>query len=169
MELLVKPMVNTFVADPRTSVTQEVIKFVKEANLPKLSLQVLMASENGTMTRLMALKFYKSLFTLLDKDVDLLEYMVIEDPVKACSEILDQLKNRLKNPNMLQSAVLELINTFGESIYKHFGPELHMQITTGYEELSDIPDDMLRKFFQPVRQMGKAKKGPLLTFNRPQV
>jgi len=88
MELLVKPMVNTFVADPRTSVTQEVIKFVKETDLPKLSLQVLMSNENGAMTRLMALKFYKSLFTLLDKDVDLLEFMVIEDPVKACSEIL---------------------------------------------------------------------------------
>jgi hypothetical protein len=38
MELLVKPMVNTFVADPRLSVTDEVIKFVKQTNLPKLAL-----------------------------------------------------------------------------------------------------------------------------------
>lgn len=133
MELLVKPMVNTFVADPRMSVTDEVIRFVKETNLPRLALQVMMESENGTMTRLMALKFYKSLFTLLEKDADLLEYMVIEDPINASSEILAQLKTRLKNPNMLQSATLELINTFGEAIYKHFGQELHLQITTGYE------------------------------------
>jgi hypothetical protein len=49
----------------------------------------------------MALKFYKSLFTLLDKDVDLLEYMVIEDPIKACRPILQDLKDRLKAPNML--------------------------------------------------------------------
>jgi hypothetical protein len=36
----------------------------------------------------MALKFYKSLFTLLEKDVDLLEHMVVEDPIKASSQIL---------------------------------------------------------------------------------
>ncbi len=38
MELLVKPMVNTFVPDPRLTVTEEIIKFVKESNLPKLAL-----------------------------------------------------------------------------------------------------------------------------------
>lgn len=49
----------------------------------------------------MALKFYKSLFSLLNKDVDLLEYMVVEDPIKACENILEDLKQRTKNPNML--------------------------------------------------------------------
>ncbi len=53
------------------------------------------------MTQLMALKFYKSLFTLLDKDSDLLEFMVVEDPIKACAPILTDLKLRLANPNML--------------------------------------------------------------------
>ena len=129
MELLVKPMVNTYVADPRLSVTEEAIQFVKESGLPKLSLLVLSCEDNGLMTRLFALKFYKSLFTLLDKDNDLLECMVAEDPIKACSSILRQLKARIRNPNMLQSACLELINAFGEAAYKYFGPELHQQIT----------------------------------------
>jgi len=33
MELLVKPMVNSLVPDPRLSVTDEVLKFVKEYKL----------------------------------------------------------------------------------------------------------------------------------------
>jgi len=57
--------------------------------------------ENGTMTRMMALKFYKSLFTLIEKDVDLLEFMVGEDPIKACSGILFELNQRTRSPNML--------------------------------------------------------------------
>ena len=129
MELLVKPMVNTYVPDPRLSVTEEAIQFVKESGLPKLSLLVLSCEDNGLMTRLFALKFYKSLFTLLDKDNDLLECMVAADPIKACTSILKQLKARIRNPNMLQSACLELINSFGEAAYRYFGPELHQQIT----------------------------------------
>ncbi len=39
MELLVKPMVNTFVTDPRLSVTEELIKFIKESNVAQLALQ----------------------------------------------------------------------------------------------------------------------------------
>lgn len=132
MELLVKPMVNTFVPDPRLSVTEEIIKFIKESNLPKLALLVVAEKENGVMTQMMALKFYKSLFSVLDKDSDLLEFMVVEDPIKACTAILAALKLRLKNPNMLQSACLELVNAFGEAINKQLGPELHQSITNGY-------------------------------------
>ena len=55
--------------------------------------------------------------------------MVAADPIKACTSILKQLKARIRNPNMLQSACLELINSFGEAAYRYFGPELHQQIT----------------------------------------
>jgi hypothetical protein len=74
---------------------------------------------------MMALKFYKSLFTLIDKDIDLFEYLIIDDPVKSCANILKDLTKQTNHPNMLQSACLELINTFGEAIYKNFGAELH--------------------------------------------
>lgn len=38
LELLVKPMVNTFVTDPRLSVTVEIMRFIKETSLPKLAI-----------------------------------------------------------------------------------------------------------------------------------
>ena len=43
----------------------------------------------------MALKFYKALFSLLDKDQELMQELIIVDPVKSCGNILQSLKNRL--------------------------------------------------------------------------
>jgi len=38
MELLVKPMVNSLVPDPRITVTDEVIRFIKEYHLARTAL-----------------------------------------------------------------------------------------------------------------------------------
>lgn len=68
MELLVKPMVNSLVPDPRLTVTDEVISFIKEYHLAATALNTVQNKDNGVTTQLMALKFYKSLFSLLDRD-----------------------------------------------------------------------------------------------------
>lgn len=72
MELLVKPMVNSLVPDPRLTVTDEVVRFMKDFHLARTALMTVQNKNNGTMTQLMALKFYKSLFSLLDKDQELM-------------------------------------------------------------------------------------------------
>ncbi len=54
-----------------------------------------MRKENGTLTQLMALKFYKSLYTLLERDQELMHELIIVDPIKACFNILEDLKLRL--------------------------------------------------------------------------
>ena len=65
-------MVNSLVPDPRLSVTEEVVKFVKENKLAQIALKTVSHKSNNSMTQLMALKFYKSLFTLLDRDSELI-------------------------------------------------------------------------------------------------
>ena len=95
MELLVKPMVNSLVPDPRLTVTDEVIHFIKEFHLARSALCTVQNKENGIITQLMALKFYKALFSLLDKDQELMQELIIVDPVKSCGNILQSLKNRL--------------------------------------------------------------------------
>ena len=99
----------------------------------------------------MALKFYKALFSLLDKDQELMQELIIVDPVKSCGNILQSLKNRLQQPNMLHSACLELINTFGVSIHKHLGSDFHNQIKGTYLELKEIPEHLLEKFYEPIK------------------
>ena len=100
---------------------------------------------------MMALKFYKSLFSLLDKDQELMQELIIVDPVKSCANILEGLRDRFNQPNMLQSACLELINTFGVQMHKHLGSDFHNQIKGTYLELKDIPEVFVEKFFYPIK------------------
>lgn len=96
------------------SVTEKLIDFIKNNRLPQLCLLIVKRNENRVTTRLFALKFYKCLYTLLEKDQDLLQSLTEEDPIESCHQIIEDLKKRLRNPNMLQSAALELVNVFGE-------------------------------------------------------
>lgn len=45
------------------------IKFIKEFNLARISLSVFYESKNNVLTRMMALKFFKSLYALEDKEL----------------------------------------------------------------------------------------------------
>jgi len=58
------------------------IKFIKEFNLARISLSVFFESKNNVLTRMMALKFFKSLYALEDKEL-LLE-MCDAEPIQYC-------------------------------------------------------------------------------------
>jgi hypothetical protein len=104
------------------------------------------------MTQMMALKFYKSLFSIAEKDKEIIGDMIEVDPILACQRILDQLVKRLKNPNMLHSACLEFINSYGVFVMKQLGSEFHESVVARYGTiLSGIPTTMLDKFFVPVK------------------
>jgi len=75
-----KPQINSLVVEPRTGVTQVMIQFIKEFNLPSISLGVFYHESNTNLTRMMALKFFKSLFALEDKEI-LIE-MCKADPIR---------------------------------------------------------------------------------------
>jgi hypothetical protein len=104
MQYLVKPMVNATLLDPRQTVQPDTAGLIFESNLPMVSLQIAKDPSSGTIARLMAIKFFKSLFTLDPCPIPL------TGVIESVSEIINDLKARLRNPSMLQSAVLEFVN-----------------------------------------------------------
>lgn len=82
MQLMCKPQINSLVVEPRTGVTQVMIQFIKEFNLTRIALGVFYEEKNSSLTRMMALKFFKSLFALDDKD--LLMEICKAEPVLHC-------------------------------------------------------------------------------------
>jgi len=58
------------------------VQFIKEFNLTRISLGVFYEEKNSILTRMMALKFFKSLFALDDKE--LLIEMCRAEPILHC-------------------------------------------------------------------------------------
>ncbi len=64
------------------------LEFIKEFRLGELALGVFQEESNLTLTRLMAIKFFKSLFVLTRDDKDVLFEIVKIDPIKNCMEMV---------------------------------------------------------------------------------
>lgn len=97
-------------------------KLIYHSDLPTISLEIMEKASNGAVTRLMALKFLKSLFQMEPAPVP------VAGVIEAVSGILQEVKSRLRNPTLLQSAVLEFINQFAEFMYKQNGKEAWLEI-----------------------------------------
>ena len=61
---MLKPLVNALLQDQRKDVTEKVLDFLTQFDLSRLSLGVFANDHNDLLTRLMGLKFYKSLFVV---------------------------------------------------------------------------------------------------------
>jgi hypothetical protein len=118
LTLACKPMVNALLPDPRKGITSIFLEFIKELHLPKLALQVFAEESNDTYTRLMALKFFKSLLFVATKNKEVLHVIVRLNPIEQCLSTVQSCKTRLKNLNMMHSVMFEFINSFGSAVYE---------------------------------------------------
>ena len=76
-----------------------------------LSLGVFSEPENDLLTRLMALKLFKSLFVLTAKSKEVTKLIVSSHPISFCVPTLRKFEEDLKRPlTMLDSAMYEMIN-----------------------------------------------------------
>ena len=139
-------------ADPRQGITPTMLEFIKEFRLGELALGVFQEESNLTLTRLMAIKFFKSLFVLTKDDKDVLFEIVKIDPIKNCMEIVRQCELRVVNRkglNMLHSAMFEMINQFGTMIFEKVGQELHSRIVEEYSPAFEWCPGLVDKFYLP--------------------
>jgi len=77
------------------------------------------------MTRLMAIKFFKSLLSLVGKNKEILHGLIRLNPIKKMIPLVESCKGKTKRLNMLHSAVFEFINQFGQTVYEVVGEDLH--------------------------------------------
>ena len=130
-----KPQVNALMTDPRQGITTYMLEFLKEYKLGNIALSVFQEETNATLTRLMAIKFFKSLFILTNDDKDILFDLVRTDPIRACIDTVRACELRTLNKkglNMMHSAMFEMINQYGTIIYEKVGAELHGRIVEEY-------------------------------------
>ena len=64
---MLKPLLNALVQDQRKEVTQVMATFLCENDFSRLALGVFADEENDLLTRLMALKLFKSMFVLTNQ------------------------------------------------------------------------------------------------------
>ena len=62
--MMLKPLVNALMQDQRKDVTEQVVKFLVDHDMSSLALGIFADDRNDLLTRLMGLKFFKSLFVL---------------------------------------------------------------------------------------------------------
>ena len=132
------------------------ITFIKEFNLARISLSVFHEPKNSTLTRMMALKFFKSLYSLPDKNL-LLE-LCDACPLRHALPLLLTCRSTLSHLTMLQSSVLDLYNCHGLTIHKHFGQPAHQKMLTPYLK-ETWAFNLIDKFFYPTGKRPKKKKG----------
>lgn len=131
------------------------IMFIKEFNLVRISLSVFHEEKNSVLTRMMALKFFKSLYALDDKDL-LLE-MCEAKPITFCLPVAQNCRTKLNSLNMFQSSVLDLFNQHGLAVYKHLGLQCHQQMVAPYLDSLAWSPTLLDKFFYPYGKKPKSK------------
>lgn len=107
------------------------------------------------MTRLMALKFFKSLLHLSFKHKEILHVLIRLNPLEKCWPLVGFCKERSRNLNILHSAMFEFINSYGQAVYEVIGEELHTQIVEANAKEFEWCPGLVDKFFMPD---AKAKK-----------
>ena len=99
--------------------------------MTRLALGVFAEEENDLLTRLMAIKMFKSLFVLTNQSTLMTKMIVGSHPMSFCVPTLRMFENDRKKPmNMLDSAMYEMINLYGSLVYDKVGPEMHSKVVT---------------------------------------
>jgi hypothetical protein len=99
MQQLCKPMINNLLPDPRQGITAVMLQYIKSNSMAKIAMIEVSNVTNTSVHRLMALKFIKSLFILNDKDI--IEEIKEGDLFGCVSSIIEEMKGKQKNINML--------------------------------------------------------------------
>lgn len=125
------------------------LEFIKELQLPKLALQVFAEETNDNYTRLMAMKFFKSLLFVAIKHKEVLVQLVRLNPIEKCLPLVESCKTKTKCLNMLHSATFEFINMFGSAVYDQIGEELHTQMVQAHTQDFEWCPGLVDKFNMP--------------------
>lgn len=149
LQLTCKPQVNALLPDPRKGITAVLLEFIKELELPKIALGVFAEESNDTYTRLMAMKFFKSLLYLAHKNKEILHSIFRLNPIEKCLPLVSSCQTKLKTLNMLHSCMFEFINLFGVAVYDQMGEEAHTNIVEQHADDFLWCQGLVDKFLMP--------------------
>lgn len=149
---------NALLPEPRKGITEFMLSFIKQLELPRLALQIFAEESNDTYTKLMAIKFFKSLLHVGKSHKDVLVTMVRLNPVEKCLAVVESCKTRIKTLNMLHSATFEFINQYGTAVYDQISEELHSQMVEAHSVDFEWCPGLVDKFILPD---SKGKKNAL--------